>query len=87
MKQYIRWYEENVDPAGLSREKQCQWDKDKINSYLPKLEIPRPTYRAPVLIGLEEDDEEEDEYEDEAEIKVEDASPFPDAIPSIERDD
>lgn len=36
-------------------------------------------------MGLEED-EEEDEYEDEAEIKVEDASPFPDVIPSIERE-
>ncbi|KAF3389683.1 hypothetical protein DPV78_011664 [Talaromyces pinophilus] len=77
MKQPSRRYEENVDPAGFSREKQRQWDRDKINSYLPKLEIPPPTYRHPTLIGLEED-EEEDEYEDEAEIKAEDASPFPD---------
>lgn len=83
LKQRIQWYEENVDPAGFSREKQFQRDKDKVNSYLPKLEIPPPTYRPPVLIGMDEEEEEVDDYEDEAEIKAEDASPFPDAIPLL----
>lgn len=88
MKQHIEWYEDNVDPDGFPREKQCQWDMDKINSYLPRLEITPYVYKAPVWLRREQEEERwEEEYEYDAEIKAEDASPFPHAIPSIERDD
>jgi hypothetical protein len=84
MKETMKWYEETFDPAGFTKEVQCQWDKDKINSLLLKLGT-----RA-----IDDMDEDEDEDEDEsesdieadAEIKAENASPFPHAIPSIETD-
>lgn len=49
----IEWYEKNVDPDGFLTEKLCQWDTDRINSSLPRLEISPYFNRASVKLQLE----------------------------------
>jgi hypothetical protein len=83
MKETMKWYEETFDPAGFTKEVQCQWDKDKINSVLLKLST-----RA-----IDDMDEDEDEDEDEsesdieadAEIKAETHLPFLTPFPLLKR--
>lgn len=82
MKETMKWYEETFDPAGFTKEIQCQWDKDKINSLLLKL----GTRAIDDMDEDEDEDESESDIEADAEIKAENASPFPHAIPSIETD-